>query len=90
MPREAESSRGGAGEEGEQVGGGGEEVGGGAGQAWRGEEAPGQLASTTQAALPEQTRQGGLEERKLKRLKTSPLTFSSSQGWGAQDKCYIV
>ena len=90
MPREAESPRGGAGEEGEQVGGGGQEVGRGAGQAWRGEEAPGQLAGTAQAALPEQTRQNNLEERKLKRSKTSPLTFSSSQGWGAQDKCDIV
>ena len=90
MPREAESSRGGVGEEGEQVGGGGEEVGRGVGQAWRGEEAPGQLASTAQAALPEQTRKSGLDKRKLKRLKTSPLTFSSSQGWVAQDKCDIV
>ena len=90
MQREAESPRGGAGAEGDQAGGGGQEVGRGAGQAWRGEEAPGQLASTAQAALPEQTRQNNLEERKLKRLKSSPLTFSSSQGWGAQDKCDIV
>ena len=44
MQGEAEGSRGGAGEAGEQAGGGGEKVGGGGGQARGGEAAPGQPA----------------------------------------------
>ena len=92
MQGEEESSRGGAGEAGEQVGGGGEEVGGGVGQARGGEEAPGQPARLAQAALPQQTGESGVEEKSCPGLYfgQTHLPASTSQVWVTQDKCDTV
>ena len=92
MQGEEESPRGGAGEAGEQAGGGGKEVGGGVGQARGGEEAPGQPACPAQAALPQQTGESGVEEKSCPSLYfgQTRLPASTSQVWVTQDKCDTV